>query len=74
LVDTLSADLPHALVAVDFDGTLAPIVPDPADSRPVPGAIAALRVLAERGAQVAVVTGRDARTVIELGGLDAIPG
>ena len=74
LVDALRADLPHALVAVDFDGTLAPIVPDPADSRPAPGAIAALRTLAERGAQVAVITGRDARTVLELGGLDAVPG
>ncbi len=29
----IRADLAHALVAVDFDGTLAPIVPDPADSR-----------------------------------------
>ena len=34
----IRADLAHALVAVDFDGTLAPIVPDPADSRPAPGA------------------------------------
>jgi len=73
LVDTLRADLAHALVAVDFDGTLAPIVPDPADSRPAPGAIDALRTLAVRGAQVAVITGRDARTVVGLGGLEAIP-
>jgi trehalose-6-phosphatase len=27
----IRADVAHALVAVDFDGTLAPIVPDPAD-------------------------------------------
>lgn len=73
LVAALRPDLEHALVAVDFDGTLAPIVPDPVDSRPVPGAVAALRAIAERGAQVAVITGRDARTVVELGGLDAIP-
>jgi trehalose 6-phosphate phosphatase len=73
LVDALRADLPHALVAVDFDGTLAPIVPDPADSRPARGAIAALRALADRGTQVAVITGRDARTVLALGGLSAIP-
>ena len=74
LVDTVRADLAHALVAVDFDGTLAPLVPDPADSRPAPGAIDALRSLAERGTQVAVVTGRDARTVVGLGGLDSVPG
>ena len=74
LIDEVRADLDHALVAVDFDGTLAPIVPDPADSRPAPGALAALRKLAERGAQVAVITGRDARTVLELGRLDGIPG
>jgi len=74
LVTALRAELEHSLVAVDFDGTLAPIVPDPADSRPAPGAVAALRAIAERGAQVAVITGRDARTVVALGGLDAIPG
>jgi len=74
LVTTLRTELEQALVAVDFDGTLAPIVPDPADSRPAPGAVAALRAIAERGAQVAVITGRDARTVVGLGGLDAIPG
>jgi len=74
LLETLRTDLEHALVAVDFDGTLAPIVPDPADSRPAPGAIAALRAIAERGGQVAVITGRDARTAVELGGLDAVPG
>ena len=63
------ADLAHALVAVDFDGTLAPIVPDPADSRPAPGAVTALRRLVEQGAAVAIVTGRNARTVVDLGGL-----
>jgi trehalose 6-phosphate phosphatase len=62
-----------ALIATDFDGTLAPLVPDPQDSRPFPGAVAALAALAGRGAQVAVITGRDARTVVRLGGLAAIP-
>jgi trehalose 6-phosphate phosphatase len=63
-----------ALIATDFDGTLAPLVPDPEDSRPVPGVIEALTALSGRGAQVAVITGRDARTVVRLGGLDAVPG
>jgi trehalose 6-phosphate phosphatase len=74
LIAALRADPEHALVAVDFDGTLAPIVPDPADSRPVPGAVAALCTLAGRGAHVAVITGRNARTAVELGGLDVVPG
>jgi trehalose 6-phosphate phosphatase len=42
----------------DFDGTLAPIVEDPAAAVPVPGALGALGALAERAALVAVVSGR----------------
>jgi trehalose 6-phosphate phosphatase len=74
LVAALRGPLEHGLVAVDFDGTLAPIVPDPADSRPAAGAVEALRALAERGTRIAVITGRDARTVVGLGGLDGVPG
>ncbi len=74
LVAALGPLLPDALIATDFDGTLAPLVPDPQDSRPVGGVIEALRALAGCGAQVAVITGRDARTVVRLGGLDAVPG
>jgi trehalose 6-phosphate phosphatase len=74
IVAALRAELPDVLVAVDFDGTLAPLVPDPDTSRPVAGAIAALSAVAGTGAQVAVITGRDARTVVRLGGLDRVPG
>jgi trehalose 6-phosphate phosphatase len=74
LVAALRPHLDGALVATDFDGTLAPLVPDPEDSRPAPGAVEALARLARRGAQIAVVTGRDARTVVRLGGVDVIPG
>lgn len=66
--------LPDVLVAVDFDGTLAPLVTDPQASRPVSGTVEALRALAATGAQVAVITGRDARTVLRLGGLDGVRG
>lgn len=69
----IAARLPGALIALDFDGTLAPIVNDPSASRPVPGVIDTLAQLARAGAQVAIVTGRDAATVLELGGLRAIP-
>lgn len=73
LIDAVRHDAAHALIAFDFDGTLAPIVPDPARSRPAPGAVDALRSLAERGTAIAIITGRDARTVLRLGGLDVIP-
>ncbi|MCW2496082.1 trehalose-phosphatase [Jatrophihabitans sp.] len=68
------AALPELLVAVDFDGTLAPLTADPQQSRPVEGAIEALVALAGLGAQVAVITGRDALTALRLGGFEQIPG
>jgi trehalose 6-phosphate phosphatase len=74
VVAAIRADLGRALIALDFDGTLAPIVADPADSRPAAGATDALVALAQAGAQIAVITGRDAQTVVGLGGLDQIPG
>jgi trehalose 6-phosphate phosphatase len=64
----------HALVATDYDGTLAPIVDDPAAAVPAPGAVAALDILARRVGTVAVITGRAARDAVSLGGLAAVPG
>jgi trehalose 6-phosphate phosphatase len=74
LIRALRPHLSAALIATDFDGTLAPLVRDPETSRPVAGVIEAMAKLAERGAQVAVITGRAADTVVRLGGLDAVPG
>jgi trehalose 6-phosphate phosphatase len=74
VVRDLRAVLPNLLVAVDFDGTLAPLVPDPQQSRPVAGAVDALADLTAAGARVAVITGRDARTVLRLGQLEKVPG
>ncbi|MEO8888191.1 MAG: trehalose-phosphatase [Jatrophihabitantaceae bacterium] len=74
LVTAVQADLPNALIALDFDGTLAPIVRDPADSRPVAGTLEVLTDLAGRGARIAIVTGRDALTVLSLSGLESVPG
>lgn len=48
----------RSVVVVDFDGTLAPIVDDPAQARPLPGAVDALGRLAARLQRVAVVSGR----------------
>jgi len=74
LISTLRPHVGAALVATDFDGTLAPLVADPQQSRPAEGAIDALGRLAGRGAQIAVITGRDAETVVRLGGLQDVPG
>jgi len=62
----------HLLVGLDFDGTLSPIVENPEVAvihHDAPG------VLAELSAQVgavAVITGRPARQVLALGGLDDV--
>jgi trehalose 6-phosphate phosphatase len=56
----------------DFDGTLSPIVSDPASARLADGAARALERLAERLAVVAIVTGRapaDARRMTGVDGL-----
>ena len=63
-----------AVVAVDFDGTLSRIVTRPEDARPVDGAVETLRRLADVVGTVAVVTGRPATAVVELAGLDVVPG
>ena len=47
-------------VSLDFDGTIAPIVEDPAAARPLAGIIELLGPLAERYAAVALVSGRPA--------------
>jgi len=44
----------------DFDGTIAPIVPDPDTSRPLPGALGALHDLSRELAVVAAISGRSA--------------
>lgn len=49
----------------DFDGTLAPIVEDPASARPLPGIAATLGQLARAFGVVAVVSGRPASFLAE---------
>jgi trehalose 6-phosphate phosphatase len=73
-LDALLADPRHALIASDFDGTLAPIVPRPSDARPGPGALAALTALAGAVGTLAVITGRPAPDAVRLGGFGAVPG
>ncbi|MFM9590073.1 trehalose-phosphatase [Streptomyces scabiei] len=62
------------VIALDFDGTLAPIVPDPEQARAHPDAVAALAALAPKVASVAVVTGRPAAVAVRHGGFAGVPG
>ncbi len=54
----LAEDPAAGAVLTDFDGTLAPIVPDPATAYPLPGAPGVLADLARYFGVVAVVSGR----------------
>ncbi|MFG2604093.1 trehalose-phosphatase [Streptomyces sp. NPDC048514] len=75
--DGLAALLAHprtAVVGLDFDGTLAPIVADPEQARAHPEAVAAIAALAPKVASVAVVTGRPAAVAVRYGGFAGVPG
>ncbi|MFI9204889.1 trehalose-phosphatase [Streptomyces sp. NPDC053048] len=63
-----------AVIALDFDGTLAEIVPDPERARAHPGAVPALSRLAPRLRSVAVITGRPAGVAVRLGGFAGVAG
>jgi trehalose-phosphatase len=72
LLDALSrvARVARLLVASDYDGTLSPIVEDPARAVPQPGAVAALAALAALpDTEVAVVSGRGRRDLAVVAGL-----
>jgi len=73
-LDALLSSPRRALVATDFDGTLAPIVADPAAARAHPGAVPVLRRLARAVGTLAVITGRPAAEAVAYGGFDAVPG
>ncbi|MFF2504987.1 trehalose-phosphatase [Streptomyces sp. NPDC058067] len=73
-LDALLADPARAVIALDFDGTLAPIVPDPEQARAHPDAVRALAALAPRVASVAVITGRPADVAVRHGGFAGVPG
>ncbi|MFD0063828.1 trehalose-phosphatase [Streptomyces sp. NPDC056637] len=73
-LDALLSDPARAVIALDFDGTLAPIVPDPEQARAHPGAVRALAALAPQVASVAVITGRPAGVAVRHGGFAGIPG
>jgi trehalose 6-phosphate phosphatase len=56
----LAAPLERTALCLDYDGTLAPIVPDPEEAVPLQGAVELLGRLARRAAAVALISGRPA--------------
>ncbi|MDI2131212.1 trehalose-phosphatase [Yinghuangia seranimata] len=64
----------RAVVALDFDGTLAPIVDDPEAARADADAVVALSRLAPHLAAVVVVTGRPAAVAVAYGRFAGVPG
>ncbi|MFI7342420.1 trehalose-phosphatase [Streptomyces sp. NPDC050085] len=64
----------RAVIALDFDGTLAPIVPDPEQARAHPDAVPTLAALAPHVASVAVITGRPAGVAVRHGAFAGVPG
>ncbi|MFD3505080.1 trehalose-phosphatase [Streptomyces sp. NPDC058676] len=73
-LDALLARPGRAVIALDFDGTLAPIVADPEQARAHPEAVRVLAALAPKVAAVAVVTGRPAAVAVRHGGFAGVPG
>jgi len=64
------ARLPVLLVASDYDGTLAPIVSDPSQAKPLREAVVALRTLTNLPqTHVAIISGRALRDLAQLTGM-----
>ncbi len=62
----------RTVIGLDFDGTLSPIVDDPARAHIHPEASDVLVDLAAEVAAIAVITGRPARQALDLGGLEEV--
>lgn len=73
-LDAARSDPGNVLVALDFDGTLAPIVDDPEQSSIHPDSAAALAELGPRIGHLAIITGRPVEAVRRLGRLEERDG
>ncbi|MCD6639793.1 MAG: trehalose-phosphatase [Nocardioides sp.] len=71
-LDAVLAVLAETVVGLDFDGTLAPVVDDPAAARIHDDAPAVLADLAEAVRAVGIITGRPARQAVAMGDLDTL--
>ncbi|MDU6338839.1 MAG: hypothetical protein E6581_04810, partial [Cutibacterium granulosum] len=73
VVDAIAADPQTTLLAMDFDGTLAPIVSDPTQSRILPASRDAIGHIGAALGGCAIITGRPVQAVREMAGLDTDP-
>ncbi|MEV4838863.1 trehalose-phosphatase [Nonomuraea sp. NPDC049486] len=74
-MEAILKDPAGAVIGLDFDGTLSPIVPDPDTAVVHPGAPPVLAELGRHVGAVAIVTGRPPAKVLELGpALKDVPG
>lgn len=73
-LDALIAEPGRTLLALDFDGTLAPIVDDPQHAHVHPRSVTALARLGSRLGQIAIITGRPVETALRLGGFTGMAG
>jgi trehalose 6-phosphate phosphatase len=64
----------RAMISLDFDGTLAPIVAEPSAARAHRDVVPALRRLAPVVGTLAIITGRPAPGAVKLGGFAGIHG
>jgi len=64
----------QALIGLDFDGTMAPIVAEPRDARILPALVPVLARLAGPIGTLAVITGRPVREAVTFGALTEVPG
>jgi trehalose 6-phosphate phosphatase len=67
------AEPSQALAALDYDGTLSLITRRPEEASPAPGALEALRLLADRVGSVVLITGRPIDQLLQLTGLSGDP-
>lgn len=72
--DAVLADPEGTLLALDFDGTLAHIVEDPALAFAHEHSVAALARIGSRLGHIAIITGRPVRQALELGGFAGLVG
>ena len=74
ILDAVAADPSSVLLALDFDGTLAPIVDDPADSVMAQESRDAMSRMDGKLATMAIVTGREVAAVRRMTAVDDVPG
>lgn len=72
--DAVLADPAGSLLALDFDGTLAHIVEDPAQAFAHEHSVAALARIGARIGHIAIITGRPVQQALTLGGFSGLVG